>query len=199
MLLVGLPLCPSGVFGGPAALPAEGCWALVLWVFPCCVRLWCRRCSRFGVLCLFVGLVLVVAVVVYVVCARLCVWCVGGAFGCLSSPLWAWFGGSVWVRGLCVVVPLPSLAVGPGCGSPPLLAGVCWWWCVPPLHALPLSFSLPGRLARCSPRAVPGPVRAVVGVRWGRLGAEASLTLARVPSSGVSPLGGRMLALPVRV
>ena len=67
--------------------------------------------------------------------ARACVRCVGGAFRCLSSPFRAWFGGSVWVWGLCVVAPLPSRL----CGSPPPLAGVCWW-CVPPpppLRALP--------------------------------------------------------------
>ena len=113
VLLVGLPLCLSGVSGGPAASLAEGCWALVLWVFPCCVRLWCGRCSRFGVLCVFVELVLVAAVVVCVVCARGCVWCVGGAFGCLSTPLWASFGGSVWMPGLCFVVPLPPWLWGP--------------------------------------------------------------------------------------
>ena len=61
-------------------------------------------------LCVFVGLVLIAAVVVCVVCARVCVWCVGGAVGCLSSPLWAPVGGSVWVQGLCVMVPhLPWL------------------------------------------------------------------------------------------
>ena len=38
---VGLALCPSDVSAGPAALLAEGCWALVLWVFLCCVPLWC--------------------------------------------------------------------------------------------------------------------------------------------------------------
>ena len=72
VLLVGLPLCPSGVSGGPAASLAESCWALVLWFLLCGVRLWCGPCSRFGVLCAFVGLVLVVAVAVCVVCARGC-------------------------------------------------------------------------------------------------------------------------------
>ena len=71
VLPVGLPFCPSGVSGGPAALLAEGCW--VFWVFLCSVRFWCGRCSRFCVLCVFVGLVLVAAVVVCVVCARVCV------------------------------------------------------------------------------------------------------------------------------
>ena len=60
-LLVGLPVCPSGVSGGPSPLLAEVCW--VLWGFLCCVRLCC-------------GLMLVEAVVVCVVCARVCVLCV---------------------------------------------------------------------------------------------------------------------------
>ena len=111
-LLVGLPFRPSGVSGGPAPLLAEGC--LLLWGFLCCVRLWCGRCSRFCVLCMFVGLVLVATVVVCVVCAQRYVWCVCGAFGCLSSPLWASVGGSVWVRGLFVVVPRPPWLWGLG-------------------------------------------------------------------------------------
>ena len=74
--------------------------------------------------------------------------CVGGAFGCLSSPFWAWFGGSVWVWGLCVVAPLPSRL----CGSPPPLAGVCWW-CVPPPP--PLRALLPLSLFRVAWGGVP--------------------------------------------
>ena len=35
--LVGPPLCPSDVSGGPAAPLAGGCWVLVLWVCVCCV------------------------------------------------------------------------------------------------------------------------------------------------------------------
>ena len=35
-----------------------------------------------------------------------------------------------------VDVPSPLLAEGPGCGSPPLLAGVRWWsWCVVHRHS----------------------------------------------------------------
>ena len=57
--------------------------------------------------------------------ARACVRCVGGAFGCLSSPFWAWFGGSVWVWGLCVVAPLPSRLWGLGLVlRPPWLGSV---------------------------------------------------------------------------
>ena len=67
--LVGLPLCPRVVSGGPLAPLAGGCWVLVLRVFVCCVRLWCGRCSRSGVWCAFVGLLLVAAVAVCVVCA----------------------------------------------------------------------------------------------------------------------------------
>ena len=160
VLLVGLPFCPSGVSGGPAALLAEGCWVLVLSVFLCCVRLWCGRCSRFGVLCVFVELVLVAVVVVCVVRARVCVRCVGGAFGCLSSPVQAWVGGSVGVGGLCVVVSLPPWLWGLGvvpCHS--WLGSVCGGvfprrpLCVP---FPPPSFSLPRCLARCSPGALSG-------------------------------------------
>ena len=121
--------------------------------------------------------------------ARACVRCVGGAFGCLSSHFLAWFGGSVWVWGLCVVALLPSRL----CGSPPPLAWVCWW-CVPPpppLCALPpLSlFRVAG--GGVSTGAVPGPSRLwwVGGGPCRRLG---SLPL-------VFPLWGPMLALPVRV
>ena len=49
--------------------------------------------------------------------------------------------------------PSPALAVGPGCGSSPLLAGVCCGWCVtppPPLRALP-----PLSLCRVAWGAVP--------------------------------------------
>ena len=105
---------------------------------------------------------------------------------CVRVPVLA-FLGLVWR--LCVGVgavcrgPSPISAVGSGCGSP--LAGVCWW-CVPPpppLRALPpLSLCRVGRggvpLVRA--RAFP----AVVG-------GGGSLSLARVPSPGVSPLGRR--------
>ena len=113
--LVGLPLCPSGVSGGPAAPLAGGSWVLVLWVFVCCVRLWCGRCSRFGVWCAFAELVSVAAVAVCVVCMRgrvcgvlvvrlgacprlsglgLAALC--GCGGCVSWPLFC-LGCGVWV------------------------------------------------------------------------------------------------------
>ena len=96
--------------------------------------------------------------------AQACVQCVGGAFGCLSSPFWAWFGGSVWVWGLCVVALLPSrlwgLDVVP---RPPWLGSVGG---VSPRRPLcvpsPPFVSLPRRLAVfpwCLARAFP----AVVG------------------------------------
>ena len=119
--------------------------------------------------------------------AQACVRCVGGAFGCLSSPFWAWFGGSVLVWGLCVVAPLLSQL----CGSPPPLAGVCWW-CVPPLP--PLRALLPLSLLRVAWGGVPlVPCPGLPGC--GGLGGG-SLLSARVPSPGVSPWGGRCLHSP---
>ena len=45
----------------------------------------------------------------------------------LAFPRHSWLGGPLV---LVVGGPSPFLAEGPGCGSPPLLAGVCrvWWW-----------------------------------------------------------------------
>ena len=188
MLLVGLPLCPSGVSGGPAAPLAEGCWALVLWVFLWCVRLWCGRCSRFGVLCAFVGLVLVAAVALCVVCARgrVCSVLVVGFGACarLSGLVLAPLCG----RGAVYCGPFSALAVGPGVvpRHPP---------CVPsPLFLLAASHGV------LSPWCLPGPTRAVVGVRWGLLGRGGGVFDA---GSGLFPwcfpLGAPMLALPVRV
>ena len=120
------------------------------WVYPCVLAVFLAAlqlpwrgllgsCSLgFRVLCAFVvRAVLALWCVVCVCGARVggacggmccvrawaCVRCVGGAFGCLSSPFWAWFGGSVWVRGLCVVAPLPPRLWGPGVFP---LAGVGW-------------------------------------------------------------------------
>ena len=97
------------------------------------------------------------AVVVCVVCAQFCVRCIGGAFGCLSSPLWAWVGGYVWVWGLCVVAPLP-----------PWLVVVCSP--AVPFACPPPSFSVPHRLAHCSPGALSGSFWAVPGVLPGWVG-----------------------------
>ena len=135
LLFFGLS-CIASVFG------AGGARALV-----CGVRLWGSFRWRLWrcVLCACAG-----------VCA-VCWWCVW-------VPVLA-FLGLVWR--LCVGVgavcrgPSPVSAVGSGCGTPPPLAGLCWW-CVPPpppLRALPFCVSLPRRLGRCSPGAVPGPSR----------------------------------------
>ena len=90
--LVGPPLCPSGVSGGPAAPLAGGVAGFLLFGFVCvafvvraALAFWCVVCvcgARVGGGCGGVCCVHARA-------------CVGGAFGCLSSPFWAWFGGSV--------------------------------------------------------------------------------------------------------
>ena len=112
--LLGLPLYPSGVSGGPAAPLAGGVLGscslgvrvLCVFVVRAVLALWCVVCvcgARVGGGCGGVcGLH-----------AWACVRCVCGAFGCLSSPFLAWFGGSVWVRGLCVVAPPPPRLWGP--------------------------------------------------------------------------------------
>ena len=185
--LVGPPLCPSGVSGGPAAPLAGGCWVLVLWDFVCCVRLWCGRCLRFGVWCAFVGLESVAVVVVCVVCMRgrvcgvlvmrlgacprlyglgLAALC--GCGGCVSWPL----------SRLGCVVPRPPWLGSVGGVSPrrPL--------CVPSPLCL-FSASLGAVFPWCRARAFP----AVPG-------GGGSLSSARVPSPGVSPWGGRCLQSP---
>ena len=99
------------------------------------------------------------------VCVCVCVvcWCVGGVWlPVLASTgcCWCWWGCGwcvlwlvpchSWRRFLCAT-PRHSwlgfaaagggcsetlLAEGPGCGSPPLLAGVRWrWWCAAPRHS----------------------------------------------------------------
>ena len=157
-------------------------FACVAFVVRAVLALWCVVCvsrARFGGGCGGVCCVHALA----------CVRCVGGAFGCLSSPFWAWFGGSVWVLGLCVVAPLPSRL----CGSPPPLAGVCWW-CVPPPP--PLRALLPLSLFRVAWGGVPlVPCRGLPGCGgWGGV-----LVVGSGPFPWCFPLGGAMLALPVRV
>ena len=138
-LLVGLPVCPSDVFGGSSPLLAEGCW--VLCGLPCCVRLWCGRCLPFCVLCVFVALLLVAGVVVCVVCARGCVsgvlvvrlgFCprlsglgLAGLCGCGGCVFW--FSATPgW--GLLVVVCSPA---APFVCPPPLSLGCVAWRAVP--------------------------------------------------------------------
>ena len=109
---LGLPLCPSGVSGGPSTPLAGGCWVLVLPVFVCCVRFWCGRCSRVGVWCAFVGQVSVAAVAVCVVCAcgRVCGVLVVRLGAC---PRLSWLGlAALCGCGGCVSWPLSR----PGCG-----------------------------------------------------------------------------------
>ena len=152
------------------------------------------------------------------VCAGACVvcrWCVfflfyvsqlsgwgppkiSGDLNCLPSPLRPWVGGSVWVWGLCVVVPrqswLRGLAVGPrhswlgsgGSGTFPC-----------PLACSPRSSPWLRCLACCSPGACSGATRAVVGVRWGWVGGGGGLDAGSGPIPWCFPLGGPMLALPV--
>ena len=178
-------LCVLAVSGGPAApLAGGGCWVPVVWVCVCCVcgaggactlvcgvRLWgsCRWRLWGCVLCARSG-----------VCA-VCWWCV-------RVPVLT-FAGVVWwpclVWGLCVVPPPLSRL----CGSPPPLAGVCWW-CVPllsPLRALLLLSSF--RVAWGG--VVPGPSRL-----WCVGG---FLVAGSGPFPWCFPVGGPLLALPVRV
>ena len=134
--------------------------------------------------------------------ARACVRCVGGAFGCPSSPLWAWFGGSVLVRGLCVVAPLPPWLWGPGVVPRlPWLGSVGGGvfprrpLCVPPLLFL-FAASLGALFPWCLARAYLGCGGCAVGLGGGEGGV---LDAGSGPFPWCFPLGGPMLALPVRV
>ena len=149
--LVGPPLRPSG-FWRPCSPPGGGgCWVPVVWVFVCCV------CGAGGACALVCGVRLWGGGGCGGVCcvhARACVRCVGGAFGCLSSPLWAWFGGPVWCGG-CVSCPPPCL----GCvvSRPPWLGSVggvspCCPLCVPSSFCL-FSVSLGAVFLWCRARA----------------------------------------------
>ena len=187
--LVGPPLCPSG-FWRPCSPPGGGgCWVPVVWVCVCCVcgaggacvlvcgvRLWgsCRWRLWQCVLCALWG-----------VCA-VCWWCVW-------LPVLA-FLGVVWrpclVWGPCVVPPPPRL----GCvvPRPPWLGSVggvspCRPLCVPfPLCLF--SVSLGAVFLWCRARAFP----AVVG-------GGGVLVAGSGPFPWCFPVGGPMLALPVRV
>ena len=183
--LVGPPLRPSG-FWRPCSPPGGGGVAgFLLFGFVCvaCVvraapAVWCVVCAcgaRVGGGC---GGVCCVH-------ARACVRYVGGAFGCLSSPLQAWFGGPVWCGG-CVSCPPPCL----GCvvPRPPWLGSVggvspCCPLCVPSSFCL---FSV--SLGAVSCPGLPG-----CGV-WGGV-----LVAGSGPFPWCFPVGGPLLALPVRV
>ena len=179
-------LCVLAVSGSPAARLAGGVAGFPLFGFACvaCVVraapvLWCVVCvcgARVsggcgGVCCVH---------------ARACVRCVGGAFGCLSSPFWAWFGGPVWCGG-CVPWPPPCL----GCvvPRPPWLGSVggvspCRPLCVPSSFCL-FSASLGAVFLWCRARAFP----AVVGGGGGPCRRLGSLPL-------VFPRGGADACTP---
>ena len=107
------------------------------------------------------------------------------------------FLGLVWR--LCVGAgavcrgPSPAPAVGSGCVSPGwgLLVVVCPP--VAPFACPPPSFSSPRRFGRCSPGALPGPTR----LWW--MGGGGVLDAGSGSFPWCFPLGGPMLALPVRV
>ena len=156
-----LPLCPSGVSRRPCRSAggrlhgscSSGFRVSCAFVVRAVLALWCVVCVCGACVAGGCGNVCCVR-------PRACVRCVGGAFGCLSSPFWAWFCGSVWVRGLCVVAPLPPWLWGPGAVPRcPLLGSVGGGVSPRPFACPPPSFSLPRRLGRCSPGALPGPTR----------------------------------------
>ena len=98
-------VCVCGA-GGVRAFVCFVClWRLCWWQpwWWCWCVLWVPRC------------VCAVLVVCLVACPRLSRLGLAALCGC-----GAFFCG-----------PSPVLAEGPGSGSPPLLAGVRWWWCVP--------------------------------------------------------------------
>ena len=139
--------------------------------FVCCVRLW-RLCSWRAS------------------------WCVLRARGCVCGLLLVRLGAcprlsGLWLAALC------------GCGGCVLWSPATPGWdlvvavCSPaaPFACPPPSFSWLRCLACCSPGALSGTTRAVVGV-WLGWDGGGSLTLARVPCPGVSPWVGRCLHSP---
>ena len=186
--LVGPPLCPSGISGGPAACLAGGCWVLVFWVCVCCV------CGAGGACALVCGVRSWGSCrwrlwgCVFCACAGVCAVC----WWCVRVPVLA-FLGLVWR--LCV-------GVGAVCRGPSPVSAV--WFPAPPGWGLlvacppaapsacpPPFVSFPRRLGRCSPGAVPGP-----SPLWWVGGV---LVVGSGPFHWCFPLGGPMLALPVRV
>ena len=186
--LVGPPLRPSG-FWRPCSPPGGGgCWVPVVWVCVCCV------CGAGGA------------------CALVC-----------GVRLWG--GGAVGVVGMCVVCTLgrvcgvlvvrlgacPRLCgrglaalfgVGAVCRAPPPVSAV--WFPAPlgwgllvvcplavPFACRPPSVSFPCRLGRCFSGVVPGPSRL-----WWMGGV---LVAGSGPFPWCFPVGGPLLALPVRV
>ena len=91
-----------------------------------CVLCVCGVCVGGGV-----GGVMWVCLLRVLVCVRVRVLCVGGLWLLVLASLgWGLLLVFVWVWLVCVVVgPLPFLAEGFECNSPPLLAGLrCRWW-----------------------------------------------------------------------
>ena len=198
VLLVGLPFRPSGASGGPAPLLVEGvgffgfscvvcvCGAGGARTFVCCVCLWgpcwwrpwwCVLCAR-GCVC---G-VLVVPLGARPRLSGLGLAALCGCGGCMSWPLSR--------RGCGACVWLPAT---PGWG---LLVVVCSP--AVPFACPPRSSSVPRRLSHCSPGALSGSSRAVVGVLWGWVGGGV-LDAGSGPFLWGFPLGGLTLAVPVRV
>ena len=167
-----------------------GCWVLVLWVFVCCVRLWCRRCLSFGVWCAFVGLVSVAVVVVCVVCMR------GRVCGVLVVRL----GACPRLSGL----GLAALCRCGGCMSWPLSRLAC-------VVPRPLWLGFVGGVSPRRPLCVPSPLclfSALLGAvfPWCRarafpavVGGGGVLVVGSGPFPWCFPLGGPMLALPIGV
>ena len=164
---LGFPVLCAFVVRAVLALLCVVClWGLCWWR-----PWWCVLCAR--------GRVCGVLVVRLGACPRLsglglaalcgCGGCVSRSLACPGCGDWVWFPAT------------------PGWG---LLVAVCSP--AAPFACPPPSFFWLLRLACCPPGALSGTTRVVVGVRWGWVGGG-SLTLARVPSLGVSPWGGRCL------
>ena len=123
--------------------------------------------------------------------------CVGGVFACLPSPLRAWVGGSVWVWGLCVVVPRQSWLRGLGAvprhswlGSDGGGSFLC------PLACSPPSSPWLRCLACCNPGVCSRTTRAVVSFGWGWVGGWGGLDDASGPIPWCVPFGGADVCTP---
>ena len=184
--LVGPPLCPSCVSGGPAAPLAGGAWFL-FFGFSCVVCV----CGAGGACALVCGVCL------WGSCRWRLWWCVLCACAGVCAVCW-W---CVWVPVLAFLGLVWRLCVGVGavCRGPSPVSAV--WFPAPPGWGLlmvcppaapfacpPPYVSFPRRLGRRSPGAVPGPSRLwwVGGGPCRRLG---SLPL-------VFPLGGADACTP---
>ena len=182
--LVGPPLCPSS-FWRPCSPPGGGGLLSSCCLRLCVLRLWCGRRLRFGVWCGFLGLVSVAVVGVCVVCM------LGRVCGVLVVRL-----------GACPGLLAALFGVGAVCRAPPPVSAV--WFPAPPGWGLlvvcppavpfacpPPSVSFPCRLGRCSLVSCPG--------LPGCGGWVGVLVAGSGPFPWCFPVGGPMLALPVRV